>query len=367
MVQGRLDLAGRNQRITALIPAHNEEATIPATIRSLRQQMTPVDRIVVVCDNCTDHTAEVSRSLGAEIFTTAGNTRRKAGALNQALREILPQQGPGDLVLVMDADSQLNKVWLAMATDALARDQRIGAICGVFLGEPGRGLVGQVQRNEFFRYARIIQRRFQALVLSGTGTLFRVPVLRQIASERGGRLPGAYGEFYNGASITEDDEITLAVKTLGWRCLCPPACETITEVMPTWRALYRQRIRWQKGTLGDLRSYGLSKVTRSYWSRQVLLYLGFAASIACAGIMARALLGHVGVSVMWTAGILSVTILERTWTARRAGWRGMILAALVLPEMAYAMFQAWVFFSALRADLLGRDISWGHIVREATA
>jgi hypothetical protein len=31
-------------------------------------------------------------------------------------------------------------------------------------------------------------------------------------------------------------------------------------------------------------------------------------------------------------GILSVTVVERTWTVRRAGWRGMLVAALIVPE-----------------------------------
>ena len=155
------------------------------------------------------------------------------------------------------------------------------------------------------------------------------------------------------------------MKTLGWRCLCPPECETTTEVMPTWKALWTQRMRWQKGTLTDLRSYGLSRVTRSYWARQAGLYGGFTVSLACLAIMLAALAGSPGVSVPWTAGILSVTLLERTWTVRRAGWRGMLLAALILPEAYYALWQSVLFFAAARAELAGRDIAWGHLARGA--
>jgi biofilm PGA synthesis N-glycosyltransferase PgaC len=250
----------------------------------------------------------------------------------------------------------------------LIRDQWTGAVCGVFLGEPGGGLVGQIQRNEYSRYARIVQRRWQALVLSGTGTLFRVHVLREIARKRGtGKVPGIRGQYYNHASITEDDEITLAVKTLGWKCRCPPACRTTTEVMPTWAALWTQRMRWQKGTLGDLRAYGVSRVTWSYWARQAGLYGGFAASFACMLIMLGTVLIHPGVSVVWTAAILSVTFVERVWTVRHAGWRGVLLAALILPEAYYALFQGWLFFSALRADMLRREIAWGHVLREGAS
>ena len=43
------------------------------------------DRVVVVADNCTRRTAEIAREHGADVFTTIGNTEKKAGALNQAL------------------------------------------------------------------------------------------------------------------------------------------------------------------------------------------------------------------------------------------------------------------------------------------
>jgi cellulose synthase/poly-beta-1,6-N-acetylglucosamine synthase-like glycosyltransferase len=321
----------------------------------------------VVCDNCTDNTEDIALLAGAETLRTTGNTARKAGALNQALARVLPGLSDDQTLLAMDADSSLSPRWLASATSALERDPRVGAVCGVFLGEPGAGLVGQVQRNEYYRYARIMQRRWQALVLSGTGTLFRVGVLRQIAASRGAGLPGICGQCYNQDSITEDNEITLAVKTLGWKCLSPRDCETTTEVMPTWGALWTQRMRWQKGTIGDLRSYGLSRVTRSYWARQAGLYFGFAASFACLGIMLQAIFTHPGISVAWTAGVLSVTIAERIWTVRRAGWRGMLLAVSILPEAWYALFTGWLFFSALRADLLGREIAWGHVQKEVEA
>ena len=50
----------RLPRITVLIPAHNEAATIAQTIRSLFGQTLPVASITVVCDNCTDDTAAVA-------------------------------------------------------------------------------------------------------------------------------------------------------------------------------------------------------------------------------------------------------------------------------------------------------------------
>jgi cellulose synthase/poly-beta-1,6-N-acetylglucosamine synthase-like glycosyltransferase len=205
----------RLPRITVLIPAHNEAATIAQTIRSLRGQTLPVASITVVCDNCTDDTAAVAAAEGVQVMTTHLNTARKAGALNQALARVLSRLGDDDYLLAMDADSSLCPGWLEIAARVLALDGRVGAVCGAFLGEPGGGVVGQIQRNEYYRYARIVNRRWQALVLSGTGSLFRARALREIGRERGSRLPGIPGQYYRHASITEDDEITLAMKTIG--------------------------------------------------------------------------------------------------------------------------------------------------------
>src|SRR3954451_13928967 len=68
--------------VTVLIPAHNEAASIGATLDSLRAQEPAPHRIVVIADNCTDDTAAIARRHGAEVFITVGNSHKKAGALN---------------------------------------------------------------------------------------------------------------------------------------------------------------------------------------------------------------------------------------------------------------------------------------------
>jgi poly-beta-1,6-N-acetyl-D-glucosamine synthase len=357
----------RLPRITVLIPAHNEAATIAQTLRSLWNQTMPIASVTVICDNCTDDTAAVAAAEGAYVVETNGNTAKKAGALNQSLAAVLPSLSNNDYLLTMDADSALCPVWLEAGARALATDSQVGAVCGAFLGEPGGGIVGQIQRNEYFRYARMIRRRFQVPVLSGTGTLFRVRVLRQIVAQRGSGLPGVRGQYYSHASITEDDEITLAVKTLGWKCLCPAECGTLTEIMPTWKALWTQRMRWQKGALSDLSSYGWTRVTRPYWIRQAFRYAAYVSSFACLLIMGGAVIRHPSVSPAWTAGILSATAIERTWTARRGGWRAMLLAAAIIPESAYAVFLGWLFFHAAKASIQRREIAWGHVTYKAAS
>ena len=297
--------ARRPGRVVVLIPAHNEAAAIDATVASLRRQTRPPERIIVIADNCTDDTEDLSLLHGAEVMATVGNTARKAGALNQALRQVLPHLRPQDFLLIMDADSQLNPDWIRRAVDAFNRDRRLGGVCGTYTGEPGPGLLLQLQRNEFVRASRMIGRRSDLWVLSGTGTMFRASVLRKVATERGRTLPGILGEFYSSTSITEDYEITLALKTLGFRCLCAPGCTAATELMPTWQHLFRQRLRWQSGTLTALRQYGITNATWTNWARQAFFYGRYCSQLACWAIIVWSLIAHPGLTLPpWVAAMM---------------------------------------------------------------
>src|SRR5437868_5730907 len=91
--------------IVAVIPAHDEENQIVDTIRSLRAQTRPPDRIIVAADNCADATVALATAEGVEVHETVDNTNKKAGALNQVLERLLVPMDPSDGVLIMDADT----------------------------------------------------------------------------------------------------------------------------------------------------------------------------------------------------------------------------------------------------------------------
>jgi cellulose synthase/poly-beta-1,6-N-acetylglucosamine synthase-like glycosyltransferase len=365
--RARRPRSGRTAQVVVVVPAHNEAVSLPGTIRSLRHQTRPPDLIVVVSDNCSDSTDDLGMLHGARVMTTAENTARKAGALNQALRQLLPELGRDDLVLVMDADSQLAPDWIRCAVAALALDPWVGGVCGTYCGEKEPGLLRQLQRNEFVRASRLVRRRADLWVLSGTGSMFRAPVLREVARERGRSLPGIPGEYYCSSSITEDYEITLALKTLGYRCLCPLGCEATTELMPTWAHLFRQRLRWQSGTLTALRQYGFTRATWTNWVRQVFFYGRYCSQLSCLGIIAGSLISHPGLHMPgWVAGMLLTIYAERVITVRKAGLAGVVIALLLFPEWAYGMFDGLYLFRALAQEFRPGDLSWGHVVRDGT-
>ncbi len=361
-----LHMADR-RRIVVLLPAHDEEHTLPAALASLAVQDPPADQVVVVLDRCTDGTAAVAVAHGADTFTTSDNTGRKAGALNQALAAVLPGLADDDLLMAMDADSALAPGFLATALAWLDAHPGDGAVGGVFAGRDGGGLIGALQRNEYARYAREVARRgARATVLTGTATLFRVATLRAVAAARGRTLPGRPGQVYDEAALTEDNEITLAVRTLGLGAASPRGCGVLTEVMTTWRDLWHQRLRWQRGALENLRAYGLTRVTAPYVAKQAAMYAGIlAVTLFLLATALFAATGELGPPRGFWLAVTALFVVERVVTVRRRGRRAMLLAAPVVVEFGYDLFQQAVFLRAA-ADLAGhRAPHWHHPIPAA--
>jgi cellulose synthase/poly-beta-1,6-N-acetylglucosamine synthase-like glycosyltransferase len=352
-------------RCTVLIPAHNEEAVLGITLDSLEAQTRRPDRVLVVADNCSDSTVELARSRGVEVVETAGNTEKKAGALNQQLARLLPTAEIADVVLVMDADSTITPDFLEVALALLEEDQDLIAVGGLFYGEEGGGLIGQFQRNEYTRYQRIVARRLnRVFVLTGTASVIRSYALRAVAEARGTLIPGTSGQVYDTLALTEDNELTVALKTLGARMTSPPQCRVTTEVMPRWRDLWRQRLRWHRGALENIGIYGPTRATAMYWTQQIALAYGVVALWSYLLLMTVTLLAADRVlwSPFWiTIGIIFVV--ERVVTAWAGGWRARLLAAPIVPELAYAMFLQLCFVTSIVQIATGRKAGWNYVPR----
>jgi biofilm PGA synthesis N-glycosyltransferase PgaC len=351
--------------ITVLIPAHNEESCIVETLSSLLSQSMPPARVVAVADNCTDATVRLAREVGVNVFETVANTRKKAGGLNQALSEILAGQGENDCLMVMDADTQLDPGFLEGAARRLTDDRALMAVGGLFYGEDGAGLIGQFQRNEYTRYQRDLRRRRgRVFVLTGTASVFRPRALRAVADERGRNLPGIPGDVYDTVALTEDNELTIALKSLGALMISPSDCTVVTEVMPTWRALWAQRLRWQRGALENLGAYGLCRPTFRYWAQQ--LGIGYGVIALASYLVLMLLMALASSDWVWFPfwmGIGLVFTLERVVTVWRGGPKAQLLGLSLFPELCYAMFLNVVYVKGVWDLSLARQATWKHVVQ----
>ena len=319
--------------------------------------------MIVVADNCTDSTVGVSQEMGVEVVESVNNTDKKAGALNQVLNQILPRCDASEVVMIMDADTSLTPRFLEVGATRLTTDPELMAVGGVFYGEGGSGLVGQFQRNEYARYSlQIRSRRERVFVLTGTATMSRASALLDVAAARGVFIPGETGRVYDTAALTEDNELTLALKSLGAPMVSPSECKVTTEIMPTWHNLWVQRKRWQRGALENLSAYGLTRGTFRYWGQQFGIAYG---TLALNLFLILMLITVVAVDqwIWFPFWILVglVFVVERVVTVWSGGWRARLLAAVLLPELLYDLFLQAVFVKCLFDISMAKRTTWGHV------
>ena len=272
-----------------------------------------------------------------------------------------------DVVLIMDADSTISPDFLAVALEHLENDPDLIAVGGLFYGDEGGGMLGQFQRNEFTRYQRVVARKLdRVFVLTGTAAVIRAYALRTVSQARGPLIPGTSDLVYDTLALTEDNELTLALKSLGAKLTSPPQCHVTTEIMPTWRALWRQRSRWHRGALENIGAYGLTRATTVYWVQQIGLSYGVLALFSFLLLTVITLLA--ADDIRWAPfwlGIGAVFLAERVVTVWRAGWRGRILAAPVFLELGYAVFLQVTFVYSIGEILAGRKPEWNYVPRPA--
>ena len=288
------------------------------------------DRIIVIANNCTDATAQIAEQCGAEVRVMNHNTDKKAGALNWVLASIMDSLAADDLILVQDADSCLDAGFIEKALP-YAASQKFGAVGGVFRGEGGAGFVGHLQRNEYCRYARDVRNLGgRCLVVTGTASMFRVEVVQEVVAGRlSGLLPPGDGKggVYDTTVLTEDNEISFAIQTLGYKLVSPQGCYLTTEIMPTWSELWKQRLRWKRGAIENCFQYGLTKTTSWYWGRQLLALIGIVIFGLYVSTMAFGFVtGTLQIHWFWLSVTL-VFMLERAVSIRDAGWKQMVLSS----------------------------------------
>ena len=155
---------------------------------------------------------------GGTVWHSVNNEHKKAGALNQAWERLSDHLSDDDHLFVMDADSHLDEGFIAAA---LAKhEDGYGGVGGTFRDREGGGFVGMLQRNEYVRYVPRDapearqgdgpHRNGDSCSASMHCALSSLLVMR-------GTLPFGTGSLYDTDVLTEDNELSLALRTLGYR------------------------------------------------------------------------------------------------------------------------------------------------------
>lgn len=231
---------GKRPRIAILVPAHDEERDIGNTVAGLLTELGIDDRVLVIADNCSDHTADAARAAGAEVVERVDPERRGKGHALSFGAKVLAANPP-DVVIVMDADCRVERGTLRMlAEQAVASDRPVQAVYLMHAprrqGTSGVSAFAFLVRN-LVRPSGLARLGFPCQ-LTGTGMAFPWTVYRDAPPTEG--------------FLVED---LLLGHELALRGKAPQLCHDVVvgSDFPTGEAAsLKQRRRWEHGELDVL-------------------------------------------------------------------------------------------------------------------
>lgn len=234
-------------RLAVLVPAHDEESGIGATLESLAACEYPGDgrRIVVIADNCTDATAALSSRAGAEVWERTDPERRGKGfALIWALQRLFEEDSSFDAVVMVDADCLVSSN-LLRAIDQRLRSGASAVQVDYVAGNPEDSHVSALRFGAFALADTVRFLGKQRLGLScglvGTGMGFTRELLE--------RAP------WTATGLVEDGEYHLHLVHAGERAEFVPEASVSQAVPTSMRASSEQQARWERGRLQLIRRW----------------------------------------------------------------------------------------------------------------
>ena len=230
--------------VAVMVPAHDEEEGIVATIAEVQSQLGPGDRLLVVADNCSDGTAELARAAGAEVIERSDPERRGKGyALAYGIDRL--DTSPPDIVIVVDADCRLTPGSIdALVQRALETGRPVQA--DYVLQPTDRSPISMISALAFLVRNRVrprgLRRLNQPCHLDGTGMAFPWSVLRAAPDL--------------GANIVEDLAMGIELALLGHEPLFCIEAGVRSDLPSSPSAALQQRRRWEHGHLATLLEQG---------------------------------------------------------------------------------------------------------------
>ncbi|UCE02327.1 MAG: glycosyltransferase [Candidatus Latescibacterota bacterium] len=260
--------AAQDLRFAIVVPAHNEERTIAATLHSCQAIDYPADNydVFVIADNCTDDTAGVVSSHGIHCLVRQDPTRRGKGyALRWAFDQLLPKGY--DAFVVLDADCRIDAYSLNVFADEIASRQAVLQANNVVSNPDDSAIsyavaVGNAMENHL--YYRPKSELGLMVLLRGTGMVFRREVLE--------RYP--WGAF----SIVEDMDYSISLYKNGLKVKFLSDVAVRSPAPGDSEQLAAQRSRWAGGNV-QLGKAGALKLLTEGIGKGKAIYVDMALTI----------------------------------------------------------------------------------------
>ena len=231
--------AERGLSFVVLIPAHDEQRDITATLDSLAGCRYPSElvRTVVIADNCSDRTADFARDAGAEVWERHDPARiGKGAALIWALARLESDRTAFHALVILDADCRVGPNLLGVI-DARLRAGASAVQARYEVENPAASTAAALRFAGFALMNTVRPMGKQRLGLScglfGTGMAFTRELLAAVP--------------WTVTGLLEDAEYHMRLVDEGYSVEFAPEA-WVSSAMPTSLGLSSdQHARWEKG------------------------------------------------------------------------------------------------------------------------
>lgn len=232
-----------------LVAAHNEETVIGALIENLKALDYPKELydIFVICDNCSDSTADIVRR--HEVYACERHNLRQRGkghAIEWMLGNLWEMPRQYDAVIMLDADNLISTNFLCEMNNDLCSGARViqGYLDAKNPEDSWITLAYSVTYWYCNRMWQLSRKNLNmACFLGGTGVCVESKLLKEIG--------------WGATSLVEDLEFTARCTQNGVNPVFNYNARIYDEKPLTLRASARQRVRWMQGHFTIARRYFL--------------------------------------------------------------------------------------------------------------
>jgi len=237
-------LDGDRKSVTVIIPAHNEELVIENTLTHLLPQMTNIDQVIVVADNCKDSTVDLANKFNVTVVERTHDTDRGKGfALDFGLTEA--QKKPTEVVMIIDADCLVHDDLISQLAIAAYKYQRPIQALYLMLNNTDCSIKQKIAEFAFLIKNKVRPMGLKALnlpcQLMGTGMAFPWSLIQQ-------------ADLANG-NIVEDMKLGVDCVLDKKGAVFLPNVK-VTSYFPTdVETLETQRTRWEHGHISTVLSF----------------------------------------------------------------------------------------------------------------
>ena len=227
-----------------IIPARNEENVVGNLIKSIYQNKYPQDKlqVFVVAHNCTDNTAQVCRELGATVYEYNNPDECTMGyAFRYLFSQIEKDYGTQnyDGFFILNADNVLSENFIEKMNDA-------------FDSCNGERVITSFRNSKNFG-TNVISGCYGLFFIAGCLFSFKGRTICNCSARVSGtgyvinsKLVQNGWEY---VTLTEDWEFSADQVIKGQKILYCDDAVFYDEQPTTFKVMWRQRLRWSKGTL----------------------------------------------------------------------------------------------------------------------